>query len=67
MDWEFGVSSGKLVYRECINNTVPLYSPGNYMPFPVLNHNGKEYEKEAFVCSCTTESLCCTSVINTTL
>ena len=31
---------------------------------PVLNHNGKEYEKEVFVCSCTTESLSCTLVIN---
>ena len=25
---------------------VVLYSRGNYIQFPVINHNGKEYEKE---------------------
>ena len=24
----------------------PLYSTGNYIQYPVINHNGKEYEKE---------------------
>ena len=24
----------------------PLCSPGNYIPYPVINHNGKEYDKE---------------------
>ena len=23
-----------------------LYSTGNYIQYPVINHNGKEYEKE---------------------
>ena len=46
MEWEFGISSCKLVYVEWINNKVLLYSTGNYSQYPVINHNGKEYEKE---------------------
>ena len=46
MQWEFGVSRCKLLYREWINNKVPLYSTGNYIQSPGINHNGKEYEKE---------------------
>ena len=30
-------------------NKVLLYSTGNYIQYPVINHNGKEYEKE---CAC---------------
>ena len=41
---------------------VLLYSTGNYIQYPVTNHNGKEYEKEYIY-----ESLCCTAEINTTL
>ena len=46
MDWEFGISRCKLLYREWINNKVLLYSTGNSIQYPVINHNGKEYEKE---------------------
>ena len=46
MDWEFGMSRCKLLYIGRINNKVLLYSPGNYTQYPVINHNGKEYEKE---------------------
>ena len=46
LDWEFGISRCKLVYTEWINNKVLLYSTGNYIQYPVINHNGKEYEKE---------------------
>ena len=45
-DWEFGISRCKLLYIEWINNKVLLYSTGNYIQYPVINHNGKEYEKE---------------------
>ena len=48
-DWEFGVSRCKLLCIECIgwiNNKVLLYSTGNYIKYLVINHNGKEYEKE---------------------
>ena len=46
MDWEFGISRCKLVYREWINSKVLLHSTGNYIQYPVISHNGKEYEKE---------------------
>ena len=29
-----------------INNKVLLYHTGNYIQYPVINHNRKEYEKE---------------------
>ena len=64
MDWEFGISRCKLLYTKCINNKVLLSSTGNYTQYPVINHNGKEYEKEYIYI---TDSLCCTAEINTTL
>ena len=45
-NWEFGISRCKLLYIGWINNKVLLYSTGNYIQYPVINHNGKEYEKE---------------------
>ena len=45
-DWEFGISRCKLVHIGWINNKVLLYSTGNYIQYPVINHNGKEYEQE---------------------
>ena len=46
MDWEFEISRCKLVYMGWVNNKVLLYSTGNDIQYPVINHNGKEYEKE---------------------
>ena len=43
MDWEFGISRCKLLYIEWINNKVLLYSTGNYIQYPIINHNEKEY------------------------
>ena len=43
---EFGISRCKLWYTEWINIKVLLYSTGNYIQYPIINHNGKEYEKE---------------------
>ena len=51
MDWEYGISRCKLLYIKWINNRVLLYSTGNYIQYPVINHNGREYEKEC-VCVC---------------
>ena len=65
MDWEFEVSRCKLLYIEWINNKVLLLQ-GNYIQYPVINHKGKEYEKE-FIYICITESLCSTPETNTTL
>ena len=42
MDWEFGISRCKLVYRQWINDRILLYSAGNYIQYPVINYNGKE-------------------------
>ena len=45
-NWEFGISRCKLLCIGWINNKVLLYSTRNYIQYPVINHNGKEYEKE---------------------
>ena len=44
-DWELGISICKLLNIGWINKKVLLYSTGNYAQYPVINHNGKEYEK----------------------
>ena len=46
MDWEFGINRCKLLYREWIDNKVLPYSTENYIQYPVINHKGKEDEKE---------------------
>ena len=40
----------KLLYIGEINTKVLLYSPGNYIQCPVINHNGKEYLKTVSTC-----------------
>ena len=40
---EFGVSRWKLSYMAWINNKLLPYSTGNHIPYPMINHNGKEY------------------------
>ena len=55
MEW---VSKYKPLYIEWINKVL-LYSTGNYIQYPVISHNGKEYEKEC-IWFMITESLCCT-------
>ena len=49
MDWEFRISSCKLVYIGCMNNKALLYSTGNYIQYLATNHKGKEYANE---CRC---------------
>ena len=43
--WEFGVSTYKLLYQGWTNNKGLLCSTENYIQHPVINHNGKKYEK----------------------
>ena len=43
MEWEVGISRCKLLYIERINNKVLLCSTENYIQYPVINHNRKEY------------------------
>ena len=45
MEREVGISRCKLLYIEWINKGL-LYSTGNYIQYPVINHNGKEYKKK---------------------
>ena len=42
-DWEFRISRCKLLHIEWRNNKGLLYSTGNYIQYPVINHNGKEF------------------------
>ena len=49
MDWDLGISRCKLLYIEWINNKVLLYSTRNYNQYPVIKHNGKEYEKRMYI------------------
>ena len=43
MELEAEVSRCKLLYIEGINNKVLLYSTKDYIQYPIINHNGKEY------------------------
>ena len=45
-NWAFGISRCKLLHIGWINNNDVLYSTGTYIQYPVINHDGKEYEKE---------------------
>ena len=78
MDWEFGISRCKVLYIERINIKVLLYDMGDYIQYPVIIRNGKEYEEGCiyiciYICIymhiyiCITESLCYRVEINTTL
>ena len=49
MDEEFGISRCKLLYTGWINNKVLLYSTGNYIQYPEINHHGKEYKKGMYI------------------
>ena len=61
-NWESRIRRCKLLYIGWINNKILLYSTGNYIQYPVIHHNGKEYEEEYI---CVTESLCRTAEIKT--
>ena len=62
--WSASLGLADVSYCIWIDNEVLLYSPGTYIQYPMINHNGKKYEKE---CIYIIESLCCTPEINTTL
>ena len=63
---ESGVSRRKRLYTKHINNKALLYSTENYIQYPRINCNGKEYLKPNVHVS-TSESLCYTAEIKTTL
>ena len=70
---EFKISRCKLLYGKWINKKVLLYSPGNYVRYPIINQNEKEYKKykkecvdiHIYIYVYIYESLCCTAEINT--
>ena len=64
MEWEAGVSRCKLLCIEWINNKVLLCRTENFIQYPMINRNGREYKRRMY--TPITESLCCTAVINTT-
>ena len=49
-DWEFGVGGCKLSHLEWVNNKVLMCSTGNYIQYPAINHNGKEYKTRMYTC-----------------
>ena len=48
MDLEFGISRRKLSDTELVNKTL-LYSSGNYIHYPVINHNEREDERSIHI------------------
>ena len=52
MEWEVGVSRCKLLHLEGINTKIILYSIENYIEYPMINHNGKEYFKKECLYIC---------------
>jgi len=49
--WEFGVTRCKLAHTGWISNKVLLYSTGNYIQYPAINHNGKNMKKNVYICT----------------
>ena len=66
MDWEYGIGRCKLLHSEWINSKVLRYNTGNYIQYPMINHNGNEYLKKKS-CSLTKQkknSICKTEKIH---
>ena len=64
---EFRISRCEPLYTEWLNNELLLYSTGNYIQYPMINHNGKEYFKNVSIYICVTGSHCCVAKFSTTL
>ena len=43
------ISRYELLYLKEINNKALLHSTGNYIQYPVINYNEKEYEKDIYI------------------
>ena len=46
MGWEFGICRRKLLYTGWMNDKVRWYRIGNCIQYPVINSNGKGFERE---------------------
>ena len=61
----WGFTDANYYNTEWINNEALLCSTGNYFQYLVINHKGKEYEREyIYIYTCIIESLCCTAETN---
>ena len=63
--WAFAVNRYKLLHIEWISNKVLLYSSGNYIQSPGINHNENNIKNNVYVYI--NESLIYTAEINITL
>ena len=45
IEWKSGASRCKLLYTGWINRVL-MYSTENYIQYPVISHNKREYDKE---------------------
>ena len=45
VEWEFGISTCKLLYTKWIKKVLS-YSTGNYIPYSIINHNVKVKTKQ---------------------
>ena len=67
MDWEFGVSRGKLLHLEWVSNEFLVYSTGNYIQSLVMEHDGEECKKKnVCVCVCVKLGHCRTAEMDIT-
>ena len=44
MDWEFGVNRCKLLHLDWISNEILLYSTGNWIQSPGIEHDERKYD-----------------------
>ena len=49
INWDLGINRYILPYTKWINNKGLLYSTGNYIQYPVINHNGKNMKKNVYI------------------
>ena len=47
--WTGSLGLSKLLHI-ALNNKVLLFSMGNYIQYPVINHKGKNIKKNVYIC-----------------
>ena len=47
--WESGVNRCKLLHLGWIDNKILLHITGNYIQYPVINHEGKNMKKNVYI------------------
>ena len=49
VNWEFGVDRCQLLHLEWISNKVLMYTSGNCIQHPMINHNSLTLKKNAYI------------------